>query len=133
MSVCFGRPDIERYITETVEGTAVTAEWADVEADAETVDMSPPASRLRQVCTVLSSYNHRTTANPGSITIMRVHLRIKMAARSRKDLKITNITRANISPWSSVSADVANVTTTRNMLSEKEKENVHYTSSTKKE
>ena len=50
VSVCFGRPDIERYITGTVEGTAITVEWADAEVDTATIEKPPPPSRLRRVC-----------------------------------------------------------------------------------
>ncbi|CAN0256482.1 unnamed protein product, partial [Ascophyllum nodosum] len=43
ISVCFGRPDVERFITETVEGTAVTAEWADAKkGDTVTKERSLP-------------------------------------------------------------------------------------------
>ena len=51
ISVCFGRPDVERFITETVEGTAVTAEWANAKkGDTVAKERSLPPSRMRQVC-----------------------------------------------------------------------------------
>lgn len=55
VSVNFGRPDIERYISETVQGTGVTAEWA---ADSVGGAWCPkqqrhevPPTKLRQVQT----------------------------------------------------------------------------------
>lgn len=61
MSVNFGRPDIERFIAETIQGTAVTAEWAaetpmgmnHLEAPKEEEALSSNMRQVRGVCTVL--------------------------------------------------------------------------------
>lgn len=49
VSLNFGRPNIEEFIAETIQGTAVVAEWAGHEGPPPETESRAPPTNLRQV------------------------------------------------------------------------------------
>lgn len=70
MSLNFGRPDMERFITDTFQGTAVTPEWADKSGMSRAPAMEePPPARQKYVRQSASG----TRGVEGSLPDVRTH------------------------------------------------------------